>query len=69
MRSPGFIETDMTAPMWSHDSGRDTIVKRTPIGRWGQPQDLVGATVFLAGPASDFMTGEVLYVDGGWLVQ
>jgi NAD(P)-dependent dehydrogenase (short-subunit alcohol dehydrogenase family) len=67
--APGYIETDMTEPMWSNDRGRETIAKRTPIGRWGQPQDLVGAAVFLAGSASDFMTGQLLFVDGGFLIQ
>ncbi|MND09686.1 Gluconate 5-dehydrogenase [compost metagenome] len=46
----------------------DTWVKaRTPAGRWGSPDDLVGATIFLASPASDFINGQILYVDGGWL--
>jgi NAD(P)-dependent dehydrogenase (short-subunit alcohol dehydrogenase family) len=67
--APGFIETDMTEPMWSNDRGREGIAKRTPIGRWGKTQDLVGAAVFLAGSASDFMTGQLLYVDGGYLIQ
>ena len=40
---------------------------RTPAGRWGEPQDLVGAAVFLASPASDFVNGQILYVDGGLL--
>jgi gluconate 5-dehydrogenase len=46
----------------------DSWVKnRTPAGRWGSPEDLVGAAVFLAAPASNFVNGHVLYVDGGWL--
>ena len=42
---------------------------RCPLGRWGQPADLVGAAVFLASSASDFVTGQMLYVDGGWLAR
>jgi gluconate 5-dehydrogenase len=43
------------------------VCKRTPAGRWGQPAELVGAAVFLAAPASDFVNGQILYVDGGML--
>ncbi|MFZ0631570.1 MAG: SDR family oxidoreductase, partial [Acidobacteriaceae bacterium] len=45
------------------------ILERIPAGRWGEPQDLAGAAVFLASPASDYVTGTVLVVDGGWLAR
>nr|WP_281368568.1 SDR family oxidoreductase [Kibdelosporangium persicum] len=45
------------------------IVGRIPMGRWGSPEDLGGAAVFLAGSASDYVTGHVLAVDGGWLAR
>jgi 2-deoxy-D-gluconate 3-dehydrogenase len=67
---PGFIDTDLTR------GGRQSapamfakVVERTPAGRWGQPEDLAGAAVFLAGPASDFITGTAIPVDGGYSVQ
>lgn len=66
---PGFFETEMTEHVWSDEAANRWIVKRTPIGRWGQPEDLLGATVFLASPASDFMTGASLLVDGGYTAQ
>jgi gluconate 5-dehydrogenase len=43
------------------------VKSRTPAGRWGSPDDLIGAAIFLASPASDFVNGQILYVDGGWL--
>ena len=64
---PGFIRTPLTQPL-QHDPTFDAWVRqRTPLGRWGTPKDLAGAAVFLAGDASDFVTGQTLYVDGGWL--
>ena len=65
---PGYFATDQTAPL--REPGHpfnEWIVSRTPAGRWGDPDDLAGAAVFLASPASDFVTGHVLYVDGGIL--
>jgi 2-deoxy-D-gluconate 3-dehydrogenase len=64
---PGFCETDMTAGMPGTALGEE-IRRRTPAGRWGQPDDLVGAAVFLAAAASDFVTGVQLPVDGGYSV-
>ncbi|HEY0944482.1 MAG TPA: SDR family oxidoreductase [Opitutaceae bacterium] len=64
---PGYILSDMTRHL-AADTTFDAWVKsRTPAARWGSPDDLVGAAVFLAAPASDFVNGHVLYVDGGWL--
>ncbi|MCW4355206.1 SDR family oxidoreductase [Hoyosella sp. YIM 151337] len=66
---PGFLVTDMTIHSVSDEASSKWITSRTPMGRWGQPSDFVGAAVFLASRASDFMTGQTLYVDGGWTAQ
>ena len=65
--APGWIETDMTAPVRSEELKvmGDAIVARTPAGRWGLPEELAGPAIFLASPASDFVTGETFRVDGG----
>jgi 2-deoxy-D-gluconate 3-dehydrogenase len=65
--SPGYIETDFTRPVRDDASRNKWIVSRIPMGRWGTPADLVGAALFLSAPASDYVTGQALYVDGGWL--
>jgi 2-deoxy-D-gluconate 3-dehydrogenase len=64
---PGFCETDMTQGMPGTELGEE-IRRRTPSGRWGQPDDLVGAAVFLASAASNFVTGVQLPVDGGYSI-
>ena len=65
---PGYFETDITAPIRVKGHPfNDFIVNRTPAGRWGKPSELVGAAVFLASAASDFVNGQVVYVDGGIL--
>ena len=64
---PGYIETEMTKPLMA-DPKFDAWVKgRTPSGRWGKPDDLIGVAVFLASPASDYVNGQIIYVDGGLL--
>jgi gluconate 5-dehydrogenase len=64
---PGYIASEMTKPLMN-DAKFDAWVKgRTPSGRWGTPDDLVGVTVFLASPASDYVNGQIIYVDGGLL--
>jgi NAD(P)-dependent dehydrogenase (short-subunit alcohol dehydrogenase family) len=63
--APTFIETEQVAKMLSDRSFYDRIVNRIPLGRIGTPQDVAGAVLFLVSPASDFITGQTLYVDGG----
>ena len=65
---PGYIATPInTSYREKGNPLNDYIVSRTPAGRWGTPEDLVGAAIFLASPASDFVNGQVIYVDGGLL--
>ena len=65
---PGYFATKLTAPLRSEENPfNDFIISRTPAGRWGDPEELVGAAVFLSSKASDFVNGHVLYVDGGIL--
>ncbi len=67
--APGYMSTDNTAALRA-DAGRSAeILGRIPAGRWGTPQDLAGAVVFLASSASDYVTGATLNVDGGWLAR
>jgi 2-deoxy-D-gluconate 3-dehydrogenase len=67
---PGFIDTEMSRPggVWDAEF-HDTVLRRTPAGRWGTPQDLAGVAVFLAGAASNFVTGAAIPVDGGFAAQ
>ena len=64
--APGFILTDLTTKLWSDESMRAWGAANTPLRRLGTPDDLVGAAIFLASPASTFLTGQILYVDGGF---
>ena len=65
---PGYFATSQTAPIRVDGHPfNDFIIQRTPAGRWGDPDDLQGAAVFLSSKASDFVTGQILYVDGGIL--
>ncbi len=64
---PGFIQTDLTKPLWEDESFDKWVKWKTPWARWGKPEDLGNAAVYLAAPASDFVTGHILYVDGGLL--
>ena len=65
--APGYIRTDNTAPLRADAVRNRQILERIPAGRWGEPSDVAGATVFLASPASDYVHGHVLVVDGGWM--
>ncbi len=66
---PGFFETALTQQVKEDPASYQQIAANTPMGRWGRPEDLEGAVVFLASPASAFVTGTALYVDGGWTAQ
>ena len=63
--APGYIETELTEPLVADPEFSAWVHRRTPAGRWGRPADLVGALLFLVAPASDFVNGQTLYVDGG----
>ncbi len=65
--APGWILTPLTRPVHDDPQQSRWIVGRTPMGRWGTPEDLAGPAVYLASSASAFMTGQVLYVDGGFI--
>ncbi|HSY00872.1 MAG TPA: glucose 1-dehydrogenase [Acidobacteriaceae bacterium] len=65
--APGYFRTENTAALQQDETRNRQILERIPAGRWGEPDDLTGAAVFLASPASDYVTGAVLPVDGGWL--
>lgn len=65
--APGYMETDNTAALRNDRNRSMEILSRIPMGRWGKPDDLKGAVVFLASSAADYVTGAVLTVDGGWL--
>lgn len=65
--APGYIVTDNTQALREDPNRAREILGRIPAGRWGQPEDIAGAVVFLASPASDYVNGTVLAVDGGWL--
>lgn len=62
---PGYFRTEMTQALVADAAFTQWVEKRTPAGRWGDPEELGGAAVFLASPASDFVNGQLLYVDGG----
>ncbi len=63
--APTLIETDLTRQALANPEFAKTMKARIPLGRWGFPEDVVGPTVFLASKASDFVTGQIIYVDGG----
>ena len=65
--APGYIETDVTTALREDAVRNRQILDRIPAGRWGRPEDLAGAVVFLASPASRYVHGHVLAVDGGWM--
>ncbi|MBM3302437.1 MAG: glucose 1-dehydrogenase [Deltaproteobacteria bacterium] len=65
---PTYFETPMVAQLRSDPERYNFIVERTPMGRWGQPEELAGMVIFLASRASDFVTGQTIFVDGGWTI-
>jgi 2-deoxy-D-gluconate 3-dehydrogenase len=67
--APGYIATNNTTALQADESRNRQILERIPAGRWGRPDDLGGAAVFLASAASDYVNGHILAVDGGWLAR
>jgi 2-deoxy-D-gluconate 3-dehydrogenase len=65
--APGYIATNNTAALQADETRNRQILERIPAGRWGAPEDIAGAAVFLSSPASDYMQGHILTVDGGWM--
>jgi 2-deoxy-D-gluconate 3-dehydrogenase len=65
--APGYFATTNTEALQADETRNRQILERIPAGRWGQPQDLAGAALFLTSAASDYVTGTVLTVDGGWM--
>jgi 2-deoxy-D-gluconate 3-dehydrogenase len=67
--APGYIATNNTTALQADETRNRQIVERIPAGRWGSPDDIGGAAVFLASGASDYVNGHILAVDGGWLAR
>lgn len=67
--APGYMATDMNAALLANEQRNTQISARIPAGRWGTGQDMKGATIFLASPASDYISGAIIPVDGGYLVK
>lgn len=67
--APGYMATDNTAPLRADPVRSKQILDRIPAGRWGDARDVAGTAVFLCSPASDYITGHILVVDGGWLAR
>lgn len=66
---PGYMVTDMTSASYGNAAARESRKRHTFLDRWGDPDDLVGLCVFLSSPASSYITGQDIYVDGGWLAN
>jgi NAD(P)-dependent dehydrogenase (short-subunit alcohol dehydrogenase family) len=64
--APGVVETPLTAPIAANPEWYDAYARKSALGRWAQPSELAGAVVYLASDAASFVTGSVLFVDGGW---
>jgi 2-deoxy-D-gluconate 3-dehydrogenase len=67
--APGYILTDLTRPIHDDPVRNKEIMDRIPVQRWGTPEDLKGMFIYLASPASDFVHGAILTVDGGWMAR
>ena len=65
--APGYMRTNNTAALQADETRNRQILERIPAGRWGEPEDLAGAAIFLSSNASDYINGHVLVVDGGWM--
>lgn len=67
--APGFFVTDLTTPVWESGKKREWIKSRIPFSRPGTPDDVIGTVTYLASPASDYLTGRVIFLDGGWMAS
>lgn len=67
--APGYFETDMTLGLRTNDAHRERLLRRIPMNRFGAPQEIVGAVLFLASAGASYVTGATLIVDGGWRAQ
>jgi gluconate 5-dehydrogenase len=66
---PGYIATEMTDPLQKNPDFNQWVLERTPLKRWGEPDDVASAVLFLVSDLARFVTGQILYVDGGWLAN
>ena len=66
--APGWIATPLTSALRQDDARSQAILARTPLGRWGQPEDITGPALFLCSPAASFITGTILNIDGGYSI-
>jgi 3-oxoacyl-[acyl-carrier protein] reductase len=69
MVAPGFIRTRMTAGMRGDPAREERLLRAIPMRRWGEPEDVAGAVVFLASPAAAYITGQSLAMDGGLMLR
>ena len=67
--APGYIATNNTAALQADETRSRQILERIPAGRWGKPDDIAGTAVFLASSAADYLTGQIIAVDGGWMAR
>lgn len=67
--APGFIATDMNIPLMEDKDLNDYIMRHTPAKRWGKPAEVASVAAFLAAPAADFVNGQVIFIDGGFIIS